>query len=248
MKRLAAALLLVLALALPAAAGDIVVFAAASLTNAVEAMRPAFERDHPGLVLRPSFAASGALLQRMANGQACDVFLSADAATMDAAVDRGRVDPATRRVVAGNSLVLAVPAGNPAKVSGLDSLSLGGVRRVAVGNPESVPAGRYAKRALQEKALWFALTSKLVYYPSVRHVLAALTARECDAGFVYATDATIAGDAVAVAAVVPTSPPVAYSGAVAANAPDPKGAVAFLDFLATPEARAVLARYGFGAP
>jgi molybdate transport system substrate-binding protein len=248
MKRLAAAFLLSLALSVPALAGDIAVFAAASLTNAVEAMRAAFERSHPGMLLVPSFAASGTLLQRMQNGQPCDVFISADAVTMDAAVDRRRVDPATRRVVAGNALVLAVPAGNPAHVTGLESLSRGGVRHIGVGNPESVPAGRYAKRALQERAMWFALTSKLVYYPSVRHVLAALAAGECDAGFVYATDAAIAGDAVASAAVVPTSPPVTYSAAVAAGAPDPKGAAAFLDYLATPEARAVFARFGFTAP
>lgn len=96
--------------------------------------------------------------------------------------------------------------------------------------------------------MWFALTSKIVYYPSVRHVLAALAAGECDAGFVYATDAAIAGDAVASAAVVPTSPPVTYSAAVAAGAPDPKGAAAFLEYLESPEARAVFARFGFTAP
>lgn len=248
MKRLGAAILLVLILCPAALAGEVAVYAAASLTNAVEAMRAAFERSHPGLILVPHFAASGALLQRMDNGQSCDVFLSADAVTMDAAADRHRIEPGTRRIVAGNALVLAVPSGNPAGVTGLDSLSQGGVRRVGVGNPESVPAGRYAKRALQAKALWFALTSKLVYYPSVRHVLAALAARECDAGFVYATDAAIAGPAVATAAVIPTSPPVAYAAAKGANAPDPKGADAFLDFLATPEAREVFARFGFTAP
>ncbi len=122
------------------------------------------------------------------------------------------------------------------------------MRRIGVGNPESVPAGRYAKRTLQDKALWFALTSKLVYYPSVRHVLAALSGREIDAGFVYATDAAIAGDTVATAAVVPTTPPVAYPGAIAADALNPVGGAAFLDFLATPEARETFARFGFTTP
>ncbi|MEL7638402.1 MAG: molybdate ABC transporter substrate-binding protein [Solidesulfovibrio sp.] len=248
MKRLLAALLLVLVLAPAALAGEVAVFAAASLTNAIEALRAPFERSHPGLLLAPTFAASGTLLGRMANGQPCDVFISADTATMDAAADRRRIDPKTRRIVAGNSLVLAVPAGNPAGVSGLDSLSRGGVRRIGVGNPESVPAGRYAKRTLQDKALWFALTAKLVYYPSVRHVLAALSAREIDAGFVYATDAAIAGGSVATAAVVPTSPPVAYPAAIAAAAANPTGGAAFLDYLATPEARAIFARLGFTAP
>ena len=143
--------------------------------------------------------------------------------------------------------VLAVPAGNPAKVDNLDSLSRGGVRRIGVGNPESVPAGRYAKRALQQKALWFALTSKLVYYPSVRHVLAALAKGEIDAGFVYATDAA-AGRAVAVAAPVPLPSPVTYVAAVAAKAADPKMAAAFINYLASPEGVATLGRYGFAPP
>lgn len=248
MKRLPAALLLLLVLAAPAAARELTVFAAASLTNAVGTLNSAFERLHPDTAVKTAFAASGTLLQRMANGQPCDVFVSADAVTMDMAADRGRVDPATRRVVAGNALVLAVPAGNPARVENLESLSLGGVQRIGVGNPESVPAGRYAKRALQKRAMWFALSSKLVFYPSVRHVLQALTDKACDAGFVYATDAAIAGKAVAVAAVIPTSPPVTYAGAVASAATQPRLAAAYLDFLATPEARDILSRYGFTAP
>ena len=244
----ALALLLVLSLPLSARAGEIVVFAAASLTNAVETMAPIFARLHPGLTVQPAFAASGALLGRMDNGDACDVFLSADVQTMDAAEDRGRIAAASRTIFAGNTLVLAVPEGNPARVAGLESLFLGGVRRIGVGNPESVPAGRYAKRALQQKALWFALTSKLVYYPSVRHVLAAVKAGACEAGFVYATDAAIAGKAVTVAATVPLTPPVTYTAAMAANATDPRDAADFLHFLSTPEARGVLTRFGFGLP
>lgn len=243
-----ALLLMVVFLSLPAQAGDIVVFAAASLTNAVETMAPLFAARHPGLTVRPVFAASGALLGRMDNGELCDVFLSADAQTMDAAEDRGRILAASRTVFAGNTLVLAVPEGNPARVAGLESLFLGGVQRIGVGNPESVPAGRYAKRALQTRAMWFALTGKLVYYPSVRHVLSAVKAGACDAGFVYATDAAIAGKAVNIAATVPLTPEVSYAAAVAAKAPDPRGAAAFLDFLATPEAKTVLTRFGFTVP
>ncbi|EHJ46634.1 molybdenum ABC transporter, periplasmic molybdate-binding protein [Solidesulfovibrio carbinoliphilus subsp. oakridgensis] len=248
MHRLVAAALLLLAMALPARAGELTVFAAASLTDVVAALKGDFERLHPGTTVRPAFAASGALLSRLDAGEACDVFLSADIDTMGAAVNRHRVEPGTRTVFAGNTLVLAVPVGNPGRVAGLDSLAMGGVRRIGIGNPESVPAGRYAKRALQQKALTFALASKLVYYPSVRHVLAALAQGELDAGFVYATDAAVAGKDVAVAATLPLSPPVAYAGAVAARAKDPRGAAAFLAFLVTPEARAILARFGFTAP
>ena len=248
MKRCVLALALVISCALPARAGEVVVFAAASLTNAVGEMIPLFSQLHPDLTVRADFAASGALLHRMDNGDPCDVFLSADTQTMDAAEDRGRIDAKTRAAFAGNALVLAVPAGNPAGVTGLESLSQGGVRRIGVGNPDSVPAGRYAKRALQKRAMWFALTSKLVYYPSVRHVLAAIRKNDCDAGFVYATDAAIAGKAVDVAATVPLTPPVTYAGAVATAASNRQGAAPFLAFLTTPEARAILSRYGFTLP
>lgn len=248
MLRLLAVLLLLPSMAVPARAGELTVFAAASLTNFVEAVKPGFEARHPGLSLRPVFAASGALLARLDQGEACDVFLSADTVTMDAAEDRRRVDPASHTVFAGNGLVLAVPAGNPARVTGLASLAMGGVRRIGIGQPESVPAGRYARQALQQQALTFALASKLVHYPSVRHVLAALAARELDAGFVYATDAAIAGKEVAVAAAVPLSPPIAYTGAVAARAGDREAAAAFLAYLAGPEAKTELLRLGFTTP
>jgi molybdate transport system substrate-binding protein len=248
MKRLAAAVLILLATSLPARAGDITVFAAASLTNVLEVIKADYERLRPGNAVTCVFAASGALLSRMDQGEACDVFVSADADTMNAAIDKHRADPASRVAIAGNTLVLAVATGNPAHVTGLDSLSQGGVRRIGVGNPESVPAGRYAKRALQQKALWFALTSKLVYYPSVRHVLAALESGDLDAGFVYATDAALAGKAVAVAAAVPLTPPVTYAAAISTKARDRQGATDFLAFLASPEARAAFARFGFTTP
>ncbi|MFP5257818.1 MAG: molybdate ABC transporter substrate-binding protein [Acidobacteriota bacterium] len=252
MKRPLLALVLTLPLSLAAGlsafAGEITVFAAASLTNAFTAAKADFERLHPGDVIKLDFAASGALLGRMDAGTACDVFASADRDTMTMAVDRGRVDPATRLVFAGNTLVLAVPAGNPAGVQGIESLSQGGVRRIGVGNPESVPAGRYAKRGLQQKALWFALTSKLVYYPSVRHVLAAVEHGDVDAGFVYATDASSAGAAVETAASMELSPPVVYTAAQATTVRDKPLAAAFLAYLATPQARETLAGFGFAPP
>lgn len=248
MSRLLTSLLLLVVLAAPAHAAELSVFAAASLTNAFAALAADYEQTHPGLTVTVTNAASGTLLRRMQAGEVADVFVSADTTTMDEAVRTKRVDPASRVAVAGNALVLAVPAGNPAGVTGLSSLTLGGVRRVGVGNPESVPAGRYAKRALARQALWFALASKLVYAPSVRHVLADLTGREVDAGFVYRTDAIHAGQAVAIVATIPLTPPVVYVGALCTPMRHRAEATAFLDHLRSPEARAVLARFGFTAP
>ncbi len=248
MKKLLLAALLVLLSTLPAQAARISVFAAASLTDAFNALAAGFEKSQPGDTLALTFAASGELLRRMESGEPADVFASADTATMDAAADKQRILPTTRIHFAVNTLVLAAPAGNPARVAGLESLLRGGVRRIGVGNPESVPAGRYAKQALHQKALWFALTAKLTYFPSVRHVLAALANGSIDAGFVYATDAAMAGPSVTVVETIPLSPPVTYAAAVTTAAKDKAVAAAFLAYLASPEARAVLARFGFGAP
>lgn len=229
-------------------AGQLKIFAAASLTNAVGAMRADYQQRHPGDTLEATFAASGDLLSRMQAGQTCDVFLSADIATMTTAVDKGNVVADSRIVFAGNEMVLAVPKGNPAEVTGLESLSMGGIRRIGVGNPESVPAGRYARHALQQKALWFALTSKLVYYISVRHVLAAIAHDKLDAGFVYATDAAIAANNVQVAATIPLTPPVTYTAAISSTAANATDAKSFLTYLQSPKARAILTRFGFSTP
>lgn len=248
MTRLLAVLLVLTALALPAQAAEVSVFAAASLTEAFGALKADFQKGHPDTTVTVTTAASGALLRRMQHGRRADVFASADTATMDQAVATGLVDPASRLAIAGNTLVMAVPAGNPARVANLESLTLGGVRRIGVGNPESVPAGRYAKRALGQKALWFALTAKLVYYPSVRHVLAALTDRQLDAGFVYRTDAMLAGTAVDIVATFPLTPPVIYVAARCAACRDRTATDAFLAYLLSPEAKAILDRFGFSKP
>jgi len=248
MIRLLAATLLALSLAVPARAAEIAVYAAASLTDVFGAIKADFEKSHPGRTVALTTAASGDLLQRLRAGQTADVLATADLDTMDAAADSGIVRPASRSNFAGNALVMAVPAGNPAGVTDLDALSLGGVRRIGVGNPESVPAGRYAKRALGKQALWYALTSKLIYFPSVRHVLTALCERKIDAGFVYRTDAYLVRRQVDIVLTLPLSPPVTYVAALTAKAPHPGEAAAFLAYLSTPEARARLAAFGFTVP
>ena len=248
MTRLFVAMLLTVCLALPARAAEIAVFAAASLTDVFDAIKADFEKAHPGDVVTITTAASGDLLGRMKRGETADVLATADADTMDDAQRQGVIDPASRVRFAGNTLVVAVPAGNPARVTDLDSLTRGGVRRVGVGNPESVPAGRYAQRALNQRALWFALASKLVYFPSVRHVLSGLADRSIDAGFVYRTDAVIAGAAVEIATTLPLSPPVAYVAALSAQGRHSRKGAAFLAYLATPEVRDTLSRFGFTVP
>ena len=132
-------------LAAPAKAAEMTISGAASLTNAFTELKGLFEKQHPGLTAHVNFAASNPLLKQIQEGAPVDVFASADQATMDKAVASKVVDPATRRDFALNDLVLIVPAGGkkPADLADLKNF-----KRIAVGNPDSVPAGRYAREAL----------------------------------------------------------------------------------------------------
>jgi len=248
MRKLLLTLTLVLSLAAPAAASDLTVSAAASLTDAFGAIKTAFAKEHPGVNVTMNFAASGALLSQMEKGAPVDVFASADQKTMDMAGEKKLIDVPTRINFAQNSLVLTVPAGNPAKVKDLASLKTATVKRVAIGNPESVPVGRYTKAALTKLGEWDALASKFVMAESVRQVLDYLSRGEVDAGFVYGTDAKQGGDKVKVVAEIPLEKPVSYPIAVLSAAGNKKDATAFVAFVTSAKGQEILAQYGFKKP
>lgn len=248
MKKILLSLALTLLMAVPAQAADLTVSAAASLTDAFNELKPLFAKAHPGVNVVFNFAASGTLLSQMEKGAPVDVFASADQKSMDQAVEKKLIDTATRVNFAQNALVLAVPAGNPAAVKDLASLATAPVKRVAIGNPDSVPVGRYTKAALTKLGQWDALAPKCIMAESVRQVLDYLSRGEVDAGFVYATDAKQGGDKVKVVAEVPVETPVSYPMAVLSGSADKKDAAAFVTFVAGPEGQAVLARYGFKKP
>jgi molybdate transport system substrate-binding protein len=230
-----------------AQAQTLTVSAAASLGDAMKAIAPLFEAHRPGVTLRFNLAASGVLLQQLAAGAPVDAFASADEETMDRAVAQKLVDPATRRVLATNTLLLVAPAGS--RLAGLDALAGPGVRRIALGKPASVPAGRYAQQALEARGQWAALQPKLVPADNVRQVLDYVARGEVDAGFVYATDAaTATASKVRVVAPVAGHAAIRYPVAVAADSRHAAAARAFVQFLASPAAQAVLRQQGFGAP
>lgn len=240
----------ILALALPAHAGaqEITVSAAASLANAFRAIGPKFESAAPGAVVRFNFAASGVLLQQIDQGAPVDVFASADQATMDRGMRRSLLDSASRMEFATNHVVLVVPARGAVPVAGLQDLVRTAVKRIAIGKPATVPAGRYAKEALEHAGVWAALEPKLVPANSVRQVLDYVSRGEVEAGFVYATDAAIMKDEVAVVATLTGPAPVSYPVAVVAQSRQKGLAHRFVQFLRAPPAREILAAYGFGSP
>ena len=248
LKKLLLTLALCLSLAAPAAAGDITVSAAASLTDAFNEIKGVFAKENPGVNVTFNFAASGALLSQMAQGAPVDVFASADQKTMDQAVEKKLVDVPTRANFVRNDLVLAVPANNPAKIKDLTSLTAADVKRIAIGNPDSVPVGRYTKASLTKLGQWDPLSAKFVMAESVRQVLDYLARGEVDAGFVYATDAKQGGDKVKIVEEIPVEKPVSYPAAVLAASKNKPEAAAFVAFLLSPEGSAVLAKYGFKKP
>ena len=221
------------------------VFAAASLTNALTDIGAEWQKaGHP----KPSlaFAATSALAKQVESGAPADVFASADLAWMDYLEQRGRVVAGTRKNLIGNELVLIVPAGKRIRVKMTRGFNISEAfsGKVCTGEPGVVPAGIYAKQALQSLGWWAALQPRMVGTDDVRTALAFVEHGECPLGIVYATDAKISVK-VDVMATFPASThaPIVYPFAAVKGArPESK---AFLAFVASPAAAAIFKKYGF---
>ena len=229
-------------------AADLTVSAAASLTNAFKGLGPAFEAQNAGTTVVFNFAASDALLAQIAKGAPADVFASADQEAMDRAEAQKLLVAGSRRNFASNSLVMIVPSDSTLGLKTPADLQKAEVKRVAIGNPASVPVGRYTKGSLEAARLWAAVETKAVLAQSVRQALDYVARGEVQAGFVYATDAATMKDKVKVVATIPTETAITYPVAAVNASPNPAAARKWLDFLVTPAAQAMLARYGFGKP
>ena len=242
-------LVMVVACGSTAWAQTVTVSGAASLTAAFTEIKQVFEKANPGLTVLTNFAASGALLAQIEAGAPVDVFASADQETMDRAQGKNLIDKQSRRDFVTNALVLARPkAKSGATVASLQDLAKPGVARIGMGQPDTVPAGRYAREALVAAGLWDSLQQKLVFGNNVKQVLDYLSRAEVDAGFVFATDAMIAKDSVDTVAAVPTKTPVKYPLAIVQASKSKREAQAFAQFVLGPEGQAILAKYGFQKP
>jgi molybdate transport system substrate-binding protein len=227
-------------------ADDLLVSAAASLTDAVTDIAREYERDS-GMRVALNFGSSSGLARQIVNGAPVDVFLSADEVQMNTVARAGLLDAATRVDLLSNQLVLVMPAG-AAPVRSPTDLAGAAVRRVALANPDAVPAGVYARRYLESLGLWTAIEPKVVPTLDVRAALAAVDSGNADAAFVYRTDAVVARRAVIVFDVpLADGPRIAYPAACLKHAPHPTAARAFLAYLRGPKARAVFDRFGFMA-
>lgn len=245
--RLGAFLLaLIAALAAPVWADSITVSAAISLKDALTSIAKDYEKQ-TGQTVQFNFGSSGQLAAQIAQGAPADAFISAGAREMDQLARDGDIDPATRRIICGNELVLIVPADATAVPRSFEDLSDSRFKRIAVGQPKTVPAGQYAQEVFVRLKLTGLLTPKLVYGQNVRQVLDYVVRGEVDAGVVYATDAIAAAGKVRVA--VKADPalhdPIVYPAAVVSRAANSQSARQFLDYLAGDAARQTLGAEGF---
>ena len=228
----------------PLPAGEITVFAAASLTNALTEIGAAHEKA-TGDKVRFNFAASNTLARQIEAGAPADLFFSADEAQMDVLEKKQLIDKATRKPLLGNTLVVVTAPDGPA-ISKVADLAGPAVKRLSLGNPQAVPAGVYAKQHLEKAGLWERLQPKVVPAGNVRAALAVVESGNAEAGIVYKTDAAVS-KTVKVALEIPASEgsPITYPAAVVAGSTKREDAAMFLKHLSSKEAGAVFTKHGF---
>ena len=228
---------------------SILVAAAASLKNAYEdKLIPMFEEQYPGVTVEGTYDSSGKLQTQIEEGLEADVFMSAATKQMKALDEEGLIASDTMVDLLENKIVLIVPAGSDSKIDSFEKI--GDAASIALGDPESVPAGQYAKEALTNLNVWDSIQDKVSFGTNVTEVLNQVAAASADAGIVYATDAASMADQVTVIAEAPEGSlekKVIYPVAVVKATEHEDAAKAFVDFLQTPEAMEVFESYGFVA-
>ncbi len=228
---------------------SILVAAAASLKNAYEdKLIPMFEEQYPGVTVEGTYDSSGKLQTQIEEGLEADVFMSAATKQMKALDEEGMIASDTIVNLLENKIVLIVPTGSDSKIDSFEKI--GDAASIALGDPESVPAGQYAKEALTNLNVWDSIQDKVSFGTNVTEVLNQVAAASADAGIVYATDAASKADQVTVVAEAPEGSlekKVIYPVAVVKATTHEDAAKAFVDFLQTPEAIAVFESYGFVA-
>jgi molybdate transport system substrate-binding protein len=221
----------------------VLVFAAASVSNAVDEVKEQFHRKH-GSEVKTSFAGSSILAQQIVEGAGADVFISADTAWADYLGENAMV--VQRRDLLGNRLVIVVPADSSIHVQGPEDLLGDAVRHVALADPASVPAGRYAKQVFEKLGIWEKVKAKVVAGNDVRQALGYVETGAAEAGIVYATDAAVSPSVKVAARIrVDLTGPIRYPVVLLKHGSGRPGAERFYQYLSSPEAAEVFRKYGF---
>lgn len=225
---------------------ELIVFAAASLTETLNAIAETYSADHPGVTFRFNFDSSGTLKTQIEEGADCDLFLSAAQKQMNALQDEDLINTNTRVDLLENKVVLAVPEGNPADIQSFEDIGTDQCKRIALGN-EDVPVGSYSVEILTNLGILNELESgnKITYGSNVKEVTTQVKEAAADCGIVYATDAFSAGLETVDEATVEECGKVIYPAALTASTEHADEAQAFLDYLTTDDAAAIFASVGF---
>lgn len=227
---------------------EIIISGAASLSDALKEAQLAFEAENPSVRLRFNFGSSGALAQQIEQGAPADLFISAATAPMEALVKKNLVASGAVMTLATNKLVLIRGQGAPDVVKSWEDLRSDPVRKIAIGNPQHVPAGQYARAVLEHLNLWAGVSGRFVLGEDVRQVLNYVESGEVEAGIVYSSDAALSRKVIILAeAPAGSHAPVVYPMAVLKESKHSAAAGTFADYLLSPKGRQILAKYGFGA-
>lgn len=224
---------------------DLTISAAISLQNALQDVAKLYHAAHPNVRVHLNLGASGTLQRQIEQGAPVDLFLSAAESEMDGLESKGLIVRDARKDLLTNSVVLIVPKGHT-DIRHFQDLAQPSVKIIAIGNPESVPAGKYAEQVLTHFGLYDMLRPKFVFAKDVRAVLTYVETGNADAGIVYETDALTSNQVTVIATAPPGShAPVVYPVAVIAASRNMAGAKEFESFLFGPESAAVFRKYGF---
>jgi molybdate transport system substrate-binding protein len=225
----------------------LVIFAAASLKDALDGVNSAYQHEK-GQETATSYAASSTLAKQIEAAAPADIFISADLDWMDYLAKKNLIKPKTRANLLGNRLVLIAPADSAANLGIAPNFPLAqalGNGRLAIADPNGVPAGRYGKAALESLGVWSSVADRLAPAENVRATLALVSRGEAPFGIVYQTDAA-SDKAVKIVGTFPqdTHPPIIYPIAVVASSAN-LGATAYIAFLKSPAARPIFEKQGF---
>lgn len=218
--------------------------AAASLKEAMADLEAAYTSKNPEVSFVINYGSSGSLQQQIEQGAPCDLFISAGEKQMTALEEEGLLLDGTNKDLVKNSLVLVTS--NDSEISSIDSLNSDAVSKIALGEPSSVPAGKYADETLTSLAIKDSLNNKLVFAKDVKEVLAWTASGNADAGFVYLSDA-LSSDGVKIVETISEEyhSPITYPVAIIKDSDDIDAAKAFENFLFTDEAQEIFEKYGY---
>jgi molybdate transport system substrate-binding protein len=226
---------------------EITISAAISLKNAFEDIGGIFQEGNPGGRLLFNFGASGDLARQIEAGAPVDVFASAAQKDMDGLDQKDMIIKSTRKDFAGNRVVLIIPAKSAIPLTSFNDLRREEIQKIAIGNPKTVPAGRYAEEVLRYFNLWDGIKDRLIFAENVRQVLDYVARGEVDAGMVYSTDALVRAKEVKVVVEASTEShkPIIYPIAVVKGSKKEALARKFIDVVKSGEGEKILEKYGF---